>query len=218
MVRALGEEQEGATTRAVILRDQPKAYQDLESLPIRAPSGRIFRLGELASVRPEEDAQGFFSRVNGVPAVGLEVTRLPGADAIQTATRIKKAMAGILPLLPPGVAVRLETDESVELGRQLRDLILRGSIAFGAVTLVLLLALRRLRPVALVMGSAAIAIAGTSLGLYLLKIPANLLTLAGLGMGIGILVQDGVVVVDRLRRVPDTPEARAGRLHILGIM
>ncbi len=86
---------------------------------------------------------------------------------------------------------------------------MRGAIAFGAVTLVLLLAMGRIRPVALVMGSAAIAIAGTALGLYLLKIPANLLTLAGLGMGIGILVQDGVVVVDRLRRVADNPEARA---------
>ena len=53
------------------------------------------------------------------------------------------------------------------------------------------------------------AIAGTALGLYLLKIPANLLTLAGLGMGIGILVQNGLVVVDRLRTTPDTPDGRA---------
>lgn len=209
MVRALGEQRAGATTRAVVLRDQPGAYRDLEDLPIRAPSGRVFRLGELASVRPDEDAQGRFSRLNGVPAVGLDISRLSGADVIQTAGRVKAAMAEILPLLPPGVTVRLESDESLELGRQLRDLIIRGSIAFAAVTLVLLLAMRQLRPVALVMGSAAIAIAGTALGLYLLRIPANLLTLAGLGMGIGILVQDGVVVVDRLRRVEDTPEARA---------
>ena len=63
------------------------------------------------------------------------------------------------------------------------------------------------------MGSAAVAIAGTALGLYLLKIPANLLTLAGLGMGVGILVQNGLVVVERLRSVPDTVEGRseAGR-------
>ena len=57
------------------------------------------------------------------------------------------------------------------------------------------------------LASAAVAIAGTALGLYLLEIPANLLTLAGLGMGIGILVQNGLVVVDRLRTAPDTPEA-----------
>lgn len=59
------------------------------------------------------------------------------------------------------------------------------------------------------MGSAAVSIAGTALGLYLLDIPANLLTLAGLGMGIGVLVQNGLVVVERLRSVPDTMEGRA---------
>jgi hydrophobic/amphiphilic exporter-1 (mainly G- bacteria), HAE1 family len=209
VVRALGEEQNGNTVRTVVLRDQPHVYQDLEELPIRAPSGRVFRLGELATVRPEEDTRGRFSRLNGVPAVGLDITRLPGSDAIHTAARVREAVAELAPILPPGVTMKLESDESVELRKQLRDLVIRGAIAFAAVTLVLLIAMRRVRPVMLVMGSAAIAIAGTALGLYLLKIPANLLTLAGLGMGIGILVQDGVVVVDRLRRVPNTPEARA---------
>lgn len=209
MVRALGEEHDGVSVKNVVLRDQPHAYQDLEDLPVRAASGRVFRLGELASIRPDEDAQGRFSRLNGVPAVGLDITRLPGADAIQTAARVRTAVAELSPYLPTGVTMRLESDESVELRKQLHDLVVRGAIAFLAVTIVLLIGMRRIRPVLLVMGSAAIAIAGTALGLYLLNIPANLLTLAGLGMGIGILVQDGVVVVDRLRRVPNTPEARA---------
>ena len=209
MVQSLGEEHDGVSVKNVVLRDQPHAYQDLEDLPVRAPSGRVFRLGELASVRPDEDAQGRFSRLNGVPAVGLDITRLPGADAIQTAARVRAAVADLAPYLPQGVTMRLESDESVELRKQLHDLVVRGAIAFLAVTIVLLIGMRRIRPVLLVMGSAAIAIAGTALGLYLLHIPANLLTLAGLGMGIGILVQDGVVVVDRLRRVPNTPEARA---------
>ena len=209
MVQALGEEQEGATIRAVVLRDQPHVYRDLEALPVRAPSGRVFTLGELASVRPEEDTRGYFSRLNGVPKVGLEITRLPGADAIQTAARVRTAMADIQRILPLGVVVKLESDESVDLRKELTDLVRRGAIAFASVTLVLLIGMRRFRAVLLVMGSAAIAIAGTALGLYLLKVPANLLTIAGLGMGIGILVQDGIVVVDRLRRVEDTAEARA---------
>ncbi|HLB55305.1 MAG TPA: efflux RND transporter permease subunit, partial [Gemmatimonadales bacterium] len=209
MVQALGEEQAGATVRTVVLRDQPHAYQDLERLPIRAPSGRVFELGELASVRPDEDTRGVISRLNGVPRVGLEITRLPGADAIHTARRVRQAVADLEHLLPPGVRIKLEADESVELGKQLRDLVIRGAIAFAAVGLILLISLQNLRSVALVMGSAAVAIAGTALGLYLLRIPANLLTLAGLGMGIGILVQNGVVVVERLRLAGASPADRA---------
>jgi HAE1 family hydrophobic/amphiphilic exporter-1 len=59
------------------------------------------------------------------------------------------------------------------------------------------------------MGSTAIAIAGTALTLYLFHIPANLLTLAGLGMGVGILVQNAIIVVNRLSSSPDTPAGRA---------
>ncbi len=209
MVQALGEEREGATIRSVVLRDQPNAYEDLEHLPIRAASGRVFELGEMASVRPEEDTQGYISRLNGVPNVGLEITRQPGADAIHTAGRVRRAVESIQPLLPRGVVVKLEADDSVELAKQLRNLAIRGAIAFGAVFLILLLTLRQVRAVGLVMASTAVAIAGTALGLYLLRIPANLLTLAGLGMGIGILVDNGVIVVERLRLGANTAEARA---------
>ncbi|HSE52321.1 MAG TPA: efflux RND transporter permease subunit, partial [Gemmatimonadales bacterium] len=125
VVQALGVQQLGPQIITVVLRDQPHAYQDLERLPIRAPSGRVFLLGELATVRPEEDNRGFFSRLNGVPAVGLEITRLPGSDVIQTAERVRTAMADIQTILPIGVTVKLESDESIDLGKQLRDLVIR---------------------------------------------------------------------------------------------
>ncbi|HJS46453.1 MAG TPA: efflux RND transporter permease subunit, partial [Gemmatimonadales bacterium] len=209
MVRPLGELTRGQGELQVILRDQPGALGDLAELPVRGPSGRVFALGELAAVRQEEDTRGFFYRINGVPAVSLTIARLPGADAIKTAARVRATLDALAPTLPARVDIAVATDESVELRKELNDLLLRGAIAFGAVVLVLALTLRRARPVVLVMGSAAVAIAGTALGLYLLGIPANLLTLAGLGMGIGILVQNGLVVVERLRLVPDRPDARA---------
>ena len=209
VVQSLGVERRGPNVLSVALRDQPKALEDLGQLVVRSPSGRVFRLEELASIRPDEDNRGRFARINGVPAVTLQLTRLAGSDAIQTADRIKRAMTDIGRLMPPGIVFRIESDESKELREQLDDLLLRGATAFGAVILVLALALRNFTSIWLVMGSAAVAIAGTALGLYLLDIPANLLTLAGLGMGIGILVQNGLVVVERLRHAPDTVPGRA---------
>ena len=209
VVKALGEERRGANMLTVSLRDQPNVLSDLEQLVVRAPSGRVFRLGELATVRPDEDNRGTFRRIDGVPAVSLQISRLAGADAIQTADRIKVAMNQIQRVLPPGVRFKIEQDESKDLRKQLNDLLLRGAIAFGAVVVVLALTLRNFASIWLVMGSATVSIAGTALGLYLFNIPANLLTLAGLGMGIGILVQNGLVVVERLRHAPDTIAGRA---------
>lgn len=209
VVEALGEQRDGETAIPVRIRDEPGAIGELGDVPVVGAGGIVHRLGDLASIRPDEDDRGFFYRVNGQTAVGLFVSRLPGADAIKTAARVRDAITAIERDLPTGLRVRVQSDESIELERQLDDLLLRGAIAFAAVLLVLALTLRNVRSVALVMGSAAVAIAGTALGLYLLDIPANLLTLAGLGMGVGILVQNGLVVVQRLRLSPDTVEGRA---------
>jgi len=209
MVRALGVQQQGATVRNVVLRDQPNALADLEALPVMGPGGRMFHLGELATVRAEEDSRGRFFRIDGEPAVAIEVSRHSGADAIKTAAALRETIEAIKPGLPPGVRLRVSNDASEDLGKELNDLTKRGAIAFGAVMLVLAIALRRWRAVALVMGSTAVAIAATALTLYVFNVPANLLTLAGLGMGVGILVQDALIVVNRLGTAPDTPDGRA---------
>jgi HAE1 family hydrophobic/amphiphilic exporter-1 len=209
MVQALGEEQRGVTEFEVTLRDQPNAVEQLEYLPVRGRAGRVFRLGDLAQVRPEEDAGGRFNRINGQPAITMDISRQTGADAIKTAEALRLAIDEMREILPPRVEVRIVNDESEELAEQLNNLLLRGAIAFAAVILVIAVMLRDARAVALVIGSAAVAIAGTAFGLYVFNIPANMLTLAGLAMGIGILVQNGLVVAERLGTVPDTRAARA---------
>lgn len=208
VVESLGVERIGASKREVVLRDQPRALEELEALPIRGRGNRVFRLGDFAQVRPEEDTRGEFYRVNGNTALGIVVSRDAGADAIKTSAAVRRVLAEMGNEFPPGIRWRVTADDSVELNKQLKDLFLRGGIAFLAVMFVLAIALRNVRAVGLVMGSAAIAIAGTALGLYLLDIPANMLTLAGLGMGIGVLVQNGLVIVERLRGSPDTPMGR----------
>ena len=208
-VQALGMETRGATQRPVSLRDQPGTIAALAELPVRGPGGRVFRVGELASVRPQEDQRGQFYRINGQPAIALSVVRLPEADAIKTAAAVRAALGEIQRTLPQGVTVTVVNDDSRELRTQLRDLLVRGGIAFAAVVLVLLFFLRDWRATSLVMLSAAIAVAGTALGLFVLRIPANLLTLAGLAMGIGILVQNGLIVAERLGTTSDTAEGRA---------
>jgi HAE1 family hydrophobic/amphiphilic exporter-1 len=209
MVQAIGVEQFGTTVRNVVLRDQPGALDDLERLPVRGLGNRVFQLGELATVRAEEDSRGRFFRIDGEPAVSIEVTRHASADAIKTAAALRAVIEDLKQGMPPGIRLRVSNDASEDLAKELADLTKRGAIAFGSVMLVLLLTLRRWRAVALVMGSTAVAIAATALTLYVFDVPANLLTLAGLGMGVGILVQDALIVVNRLSTADDTADGRA---------
>jgi hydrophobic/amphiphilic exporter-1 (mainly G- bacteria), HAE1 family len=209
IVEALGEETRDGVTRSVIMRDEPDGLEAVAQLPIAASGRRTFRMGDLTTIRAEEDAGGRFFRINGVPAVAIHLYRHAGADAIKTALAARTAVAELQRVAPPGIRYRVSQDASIDLDKELTDLMRRGAIAFVSVLLVLALMLRRAGAVALVMGSTAVAIAGTALGLYLLDVPANLLTLAGLGMGVGILVQNALVVTNRLSTVPNTPEGRA---------
>jgi HAE1 family hydrophobic/amphiphilic exporter-1 len=208
-VESLGEERFGATRRAVVMRDQPGAIEELSRLAVRGRGGRVFRLAEIAEIHAEEDAGGRFFRINGQPALAFDVSRGAHADAIKTAKAVREVLKALEPSMPAAVKFNIVNDDSEGLARELKDLLLRGGIAFAAVMLVVIVATRNARAVALVMGSAAVSIAGTALGLYILEIPANMLTLAGLGMGIGILVQNGIIVVERLREEEDTDEGRA---------
>ncbi|MCA2991775.1 efflux RND transporter permease subunit, partial [Gemmatimonas sp.] len=209
VVASLGTLTRGTQVKAVVLRDQPAALDSLARLPVVAPGGRRFMLGELAVVRVEEDARGQFFRINGRPAVALDVTRQPGADAIATAATLRREITTLGAQLPPGMKLTVASDESIALAEELQDLARRGGMAMFAVTVLLLLMLRPRRAVWAVMGTTTVAVAATALTLYLFGIPANLLTLAGLGMGVGILVQNAIVVVERLALAPDTPPSRA---------
>ena len=208
-VEALGYESNGVNARPVLMRDQPADLEDVMRLPVRGRALRVFPLGELATARAEEDTRGSFYRINGRPAVGVSISRHAGADAIKTAAKLREVIVELRKEMPRAVTIAISNDQSIDLADDLRDLAQRGAISFLAVLVVLSLLLQRWRAVALIMGSTAVAIAGTALSLYLFSIPANLLTLAGLGMGIGILVQNAIIVVNRLSTVPNTPEDRA---------
>ncbi len=199
LFQSLGIDDDGIQIRPVILRNEPVAIEDITTLPISGPGGRVHTLGELATVRPSENSGGRFHRVNGRTAVSLSINRLPGADAIRTAAQARRIVDSIRPSLPPGIQLRILSDESTDLRSRMDDLLLRGSLAGVAVLLVLLVGLRNPRSALLVLASALVAMAGAALSLYLLKVPANMLTLAGLAMGTGVLVQNGLVVIERLQ-------------------
>ena len=144
-VDALGLDQRGIMELPVTLRDQPKIMEDLGKLPVRGPGGRISRSASWPTSARKRIPAGSFNRFNGQTAVSMSVSRLAGSDAIKTTARIQKALAELQPSLAPGIRFRMQWDESKELADELRDLALRGAIAFLAVMLVLAVSLRRSR-------------------------------------------------------------------------
>lgn len=178
----------------VLIRDEPATAEALLELPLPLGNGRVLRLGDVAVVRQEEDAQNRFFRLDGRSAISLTIARQPQSDAIRTAAAVRAVMDSIRPTLTSGTRLKVQSDESIGLSDQLSDIGWRTVGAVGLTVLVLLVLLRRVRGVVAVLATSVVALAATALSLYVLGVPANLLTLAGLGMGLGILVQDPLIV------------------------
>jgi len=182
------------------VRTRVDQVSELENLVIvQRPDGPI-RLSDLGSARERTaDAQYHF-RINGRPTISVIVRRETGTNAVEVATEVKAVAERIGASLPPSVVLELDADESREIGRQLTDLRLRAIAAAIVIFMVLMLFLRSLGAVLIVFATIGFsALIAVNL-LYLGGFSLNVLTLAGLAWGFGLIVDNGIVVLENVER------------------
>jgi hydrophobic/amphiphilic exporter-1 (mainly G- bacteria), HAE1 family len=191
------------------IRERVGSAAEIRSLPLLVDHGRVVRLGDVARVYDTyEEPQGHF-RIDGQPAVGMEVHREHRTNTVVMADRVKARIAELESSLPAGVRVILNRDQSVDIRRQLSDLRNRAAIAAVAVLLVLLLFLGSLRAAIIVFCSVAFAVLITINIIYFGGLTLNLLTLMGLAMGFGLVVDNAIVVLENIYRRRRRGEAAA---------
>jgi hydrophobic/amphiphilic exporter-1 (mainly G- bacteria), HAE1 family len=182
------------------IREHVPSAAAVRALPLLTDGGRVVRVADVGRVRETfEEPQRHF-RIDGRPAVGMNVYREHGANTVAMADLVRDRLAAMEPALPPGVRVILERDQSVEIRRQLSDLRNRAAIAAVIVLLVLLLFLRSLRAAVIVFCTVAFAILITINIIHFGGLSLNLLTLMGLAMGFGLVVDNAIVVLENIHR------------------
>jgi hydrophobic/amphiphilic exporter-1 (mainly G- bacteria), HAE1 family len=200
--------------RTVVVRQAAASTDDIRALPILADGRRVVRVSDVARVYDTfEEPQRYF-RVDGNPAVGMRLYREHRSNTVALADRVKGRMAGVGTGLPPGMRIILNRDQSVDIRRQLSDLRNRAAVAGVIVLLILLLFLRSLRAAVIVFSTVAFAVLITVNIIYFGGLTLNLLTLMGLAMGFGLVVDNAIVVLEniyRRRRRGEEPAVAAQR-------
>jgi hydrophobic/amphiphilic exporter-1 (mainly G- bacteria), HAE1 family len=193
------------------IRERVPSAAAIRTLPLLTDGGRVVRVADVARVRETFEEQQRHFRIDGRPAVGMNVYREHRANTVAMADRVKERLAAMETTLPPGVRIMLERDQSVEIRRQLSDLRNRAAIAAVIVLLVLLLFLRSLRAAVIVFCTVAFAVLITINIIYFGGLSLNLLTLMGIAMGFGLVVDNAIVVLEniyrRRRRGENAPDA-----------
>jgi hydrophobic/amphiphilic exporter-1 (mainly G- bacteria), HAE1 family len=213
-IRDAGMVETGGALRTVAIRQRAESVDDLLQLPLLTDHGRVVRLRDVARVHDTyEDVREHY-RIDGFPAVSFTVHREVGTNVVRVADAVKARIADLESLHPAGIRLILDQDESEAVRTQLSDLRNRALIAAVVIFLVLLLFLQSLRAAAIVFTTIAFSVLITLNLIYWGGFTLNVLTLMGIAMGFGLMVDNAIVVLEntyRRRKLGDAPELAAER-------
>ncbi|MBN8479518.1 MAG: multidrug efflux RND transporter permease subunit [Burkholderiales bacterium] len=176
-----------------------KAFADI--IVRAAPDGSTVRLADVARVELGSKDYEFVGRYNGRPATLVGVFLAPGANALEVGKRVTDEVASLAPRFPAGIswAVPYDTTRFVEVS--IREVVKTLGEAMLLVFLVVYLFLQSWRAAVIPFLAVPVSLIGTFAGLHLLGYSINTLTLFGMVLAIGIVVDDAIVVLENVERI-----------------
>ncbi len=209
---------------AIAVRTRALEVSDIaDMIVLTRPDGPV-RVGDLGQVRDQTEDSMFFWRINSQPTISISVFRQSGTNVIQVADAVKAAMTELGATLPAGVGLELTSDQSENIREQLTELRLRAIAAAIVIFIVLTLFLRSLGAVLVVFATIGFSVLTAVNFLYIGGFSLNLLTLWGLAWGFGLVVDNGIVVLENVERHrrsgagPSDAASRGARQVVLPVL
>jgi hydrophobic/amphiphilic exporter-1 (mainly G- bacteria), HAE1 family len=214
--RSTGFVEERGSRFSLLAPPQFMGLEEIRNKQIAIPnSNRQVRLGDLALVNIEDYPVKSIKRLNGKPALSMTFVRESGSDAIRLAETLRRQMAEIQATLPPDITLQLERDSTEELRAQFGDLQYQSVFSLLFVFTILLLFIRRFRAPFVILGSILFSLLMSVSILFFLDYTMNVLTLAGLTVALGMIIDNAVVVFEQLNpRLPADREKRMEHVRI----
>jgi CzcA family heavy metal efflux pump len=190
----------GNTEYDVVLNGSPQKVEDLNRLPIKYLDGAPVYMGDVAKVSDSSAVQNDLVRVNGQLATYMLILKHPAASTLTVVDSVKEVLPKMLAIAPKGLKATLAFDQSVFVRESLFDVLQEGLIAASLVGLMVLLFLGSPRSTLIVVTSIPLAIFTSIVGLKLSGQTINIMTLGGLALAVGMLVDDATVEVENIHR------------------
>lgn len=175
--------------------------QDFRNIILRAdPNGGYVRLSDVGRV--ELGAENYSSRLgfNGKTAVGLGIQQLSSANALTVSKGVRDAMQTLSKQFPPGVNYSVAFDTTEFVSESIREVLVTLSIAIALVVLVIFLFLQNWRTTLIPAITIPVSLLGTFGLMKLFGFSINTLTLFGLTLATGLVVDDAIVVIENISR------------------
>lgn len=192
-------------TMPIIAHGRLSSVSEFEEIVLRANSdGSIIRLKDVARVSLEASTYATESGINGGNAAVLNINMLPGANAIEVAQAVKDEMKEIAKGFPEGVSYDIPFDMTTYISESIHHVYQTFFEALILVIIVVFLSLQSWRSAIIPVIAVPISLIGTFGVMLIFGFSLNMLTLLGLILAIGIVVDDAIVVVENVDRIMNT--------------
>jgi multidrug efflux pump len=192
-----------SSQRELTLRTETglNSEQEFRELVIgRGAGGYLVRLGEVADVRRAAENERTISRTNGVPGISMGVEQISKANTLEVAAAVRAERERLLADLPAGTRLEVNLDRSTYIEASMKEVVEALLIAMGLVIAVIYLFLGNLRATLVPAVTIPVSIVAAFIVMAALGFSINTLTLLGLVLAIGLVVDDAIVVLENIYR------------------
>lgn len=190
----------GTREIAITTNASPETVAAFADLPLRSVDGRVIRVSEVASVRDGQAVQSNIARLNGQNAVIVSILKLGNASTLDIINQIKARMPELQAAAPEGITIAPVFDQSVFVTSAINNVMVEAIIVGLLVAFVVLVFLGSWRSSLIVLTSIPLALLASIAGLAATGNTFNLMTLGGLMLAIGILVDNALVEIENINR------------------
>jgi HAE1 family hydrophobic/amphiphilic exporter-1 len=188
-------------TYAVLAQGRLTTPEQFGDVIVReAPNGGTVRVKDVARAELGTQDYSMICRLNGKPAAGLAVYQLPGSNAVQTVEGVRKLMAQMKQRFPQDIDYAISLDQTLPVTEGMKEIIVTLLIAILLVILVVYLFLQDWRATLIPMLAVPVSLVGTFIMFPLFGFSINTLSMFGLVLAVGLVVDDAIVVVEGVQR------------------
>ena len=173
------------------------------------PNGSLVRVRDIANVHLGSRQYDISGRLNGRETALFGIYARPGANNLAVKAAVVARMNELAKAFPPGVRWQIPFDTTPFITESIRDVIITLAEAMALVTLVVFIFLQSWRATLIPVLAVPVSIVGAFVGLYALGFTVNTLTLFGMVLAIGIVVDDAIVVIENVERIMSTEHVSA---------
>lgn len=195
-----GHVEQGSKDYLVRVKGEFSSLQELGNVLIPLKTGGTVKLSELAEIKDTYKKSDSYSFLNGVPSIAVSIQKQSDANTVKVSDEVIKVLAELKNELPPNIEIKAAFDQAEYVRQTIDQVIDNGYMGALLAIIILLLFLRSIRSTLIIGTAIPISIITTFILVYFSGLTLNMMTLGGLALGIGMMVDSAIVVLENIYR------------------